>query len=49
MMIYSGYDDELVTLKGALVVSRVPLRKDLFVESIRETSATMRVVWDTLN
>jgi hypothetical protein len=29
---YSGYDDELVILKGARAVSRVSLRKDLFVE-----------------
>jgi hypothetical protein len=28
---YSGYDDELVTLKDAQAVSRVLLRKDLFV------------------
>jgi hypothetical protein len=28
---YSGYDDELETLKGTWVVSRVPLNKDLFV------------------
>jgi hypothetical protein len=31
-MIYSRYDDELVALKGARVVSRVRLCKDLFVE-----------------
>jgi hypothetical protein len=30
---YSGYgEDELVALKGARAASRVPLRKDLFVE-----------------
>jgi hypothetical protein len=30
---YSGYDgDILVTFKGTRAVSRVPLRKDLFVE-----------------
>jgi hypothetical protein len=29
--LYFGYDDELVTLKGTRAVSRVPLRKDLFV------------------
>jgi hypothetical protein len=28
---YFGYDDELVTLKETRAVSRVPLRKDLFV------------------
>jgi hypothetical protein len=28
---YSRYDDELVTLKGIRAVSRVPLRKELFV------------------
>jgi hypothetical protein len=31
-MIYSGYDDELVILKGTRVVSQVHLRKDLFIE-----------------
>jgi hypothetical protein len=29
---YSGYDDILVAFKGTQAVSRVPLRKDLFVE-----------------
>jgi len=29
---YSGYDDILVAFKGTRAVSRVPLRKDLFVE-----------------
>jgi hypothetical protein len=28
---YSGYDVILVAFKGARAVSRVPLRKDLFV------------------
>jgi hypothetical protein len=32
MMIYSGYDDELVALKGARAVSQLALGKDLFVE-----------------
>jgi hypothetical protein len=31
-MIYSVYDNELVILKGARAVSRVPLHKDLFIE-----------------
>jgi hypothetical protein len=29
---YYRYDDEFVKLKGAQAVSRVPLRKDLFIE-----------------
>jgi hypothetical protein len=29
---YSGYDDILVAFKGTRAFSRVPLRKDLFVE-----------------
>jgi hypothetical protein len=38
-----------VTLKGARAVSRVPLRKDLFIERpLEKNSATMRVVWDVL-
>jgi hypothetical protein len=31
-MIYIGYDDEHVTLKGDRAISRAPLCKDLFVE-----------------
>jgi hypothetical protein len=31
MMFTFGYDDDIVTLKGARAVSRVPLRKDWFV------------------
>jgi hypothetical protein len=38
-----------VTLKGARAVSRVPLRKDLFVERpLGKNNATMRVIWDAL-
>jgi hypothetical protein len=48
MMFYSGYD-EIVALKETHTVSRVPLRKDLFMMTTRENSATMRVVWDALS
>jgi hypothetical protein len=47
---YSGYDDELVALKGTWAISRVPLRKDLFVGWPPEKTIQLwGVVWDALS
>jgi hypothetical protein len=46
----SYYDVILVAFKGARAVSRVPLRKDLFVGwPLGKNSATMRVEWGALS